>query len=60
MLSKLIHVLDGAMGTMIQKRELEEEDFRGTEFGGWTRRTLFRAAMRESSEGHQIRQHREQ
>ena len=32
-----IHVLDGAMGTMIQKRELEEEDFRGTEFVGWTK-----------------------
>jgi len=27
-----IAILDGAMGTMIQKRELEEEDYRGEEF----------------------------
>lgn len=27
-----ILVLDGAMGTMIQLKNLEEEDFRGTEF----------------------------
>ena len=32
-----MHVMDGAMGTMIQKRELEEDDFRGTEFVGWTK-----------------------
>ncbi|AXI99667.1 methionine synthase (B12-dependent) [Cyclonatronum proteinivorum] len=28
-------VLDGAMGTMIQKHNLEEEDFRGTRFQDW-------------------------
>jgi 5-methyltetrahydrofolate--homocysteine methyltransferase len=27
-----IMILDGAMGTMIQKLKFEEEDFRGTEF----------------------------
>ena len=31
-LQKRILVLDGAMGTMIQMRNLEEEDFRGQEF----------------------------
>ena len=31
-LKKRIMVLDGAMGTMIQLRNLEEEDFRGEEF----------------------------
>lgn len=31
-LKKRILVLDGAMGTMIQKHTLEEEDFRGTRF----------------------------
>ena len=28
-LSKRIMILDGAMGTMLQRRRLEEEDFRG-------------------------------
>ena len=28
-LSKRIMILDGAMGTMLQRRKLEEEDFRG-------------------------------
>lgn len=31
-LKERILVLDGAMGTMIQKHKLEEEDFRGTQF----------------------------
>jgi 5-methyltetrahydrofolate--homocysteine methyltransferase len=30
-----ILVLDGAMGTMIQGRELQEKDFRGDRFSGW-------------------------
>ena len=30
-----ILVLDGAMGTMIQNRDLSEEDFRGTRFADW-------------------------
>lgn len=25
-------IIDGAMGTMIQRHKLEEDDFRGTEF----------------------------
>lgn len=29
-----ILILDGAMGTAIQKYKLEETDFRGTEFAG--------------------------
>lgn len=32
MLQKRIMVLDGGMGTMIQQRNLQEEDFRGQEF----------------------------
>ena len=31
-LLKRIMVLDGAMGTMIQRHDLEEEDYRGEEF----------------------------
>lgn len=30
-----ILMLDGAMGTMLQKQQLEEEDFRGTRFEDW-------------------------
>jgi len=30
-----IIMLDGAMGTMLQKQQLEEEDFRGTRFADW-------------------------
>ncbi|WP_372769353.1 homocysteine S-methyltransferase family protein [Pseudoalteromonas sp.] len=30
-----IHILDGAMGTMIQKYKLEEEDYRGERFANW-------------------------
>ncbi len=35
-LSERILVLDGAMGTMIQKHKLEEEDFRGERFKDWS------------------------
>ena len=31
-LSERVIVLDGAMGTMLQRRELQEEDFRGQRF----------------------------
>ena len=34
-LERKILVLDGAMGTMIQRRRLEENDFRGEEFADW-------------------------
>jgi 5-methyltetrahydrofolate--homocysteine methyltransferase len=34
LLAKRILVLDGAMGTMIQRHRLTEEDFRGARFGG--------------------------
>ena len=30
-----ILMLDGAMGTMLQKKQLEEEDFRGSRFADW-------------------------
>jgi len=33
-LTKRILVLDGAMGTMIQRYKLEEEDYRGKQFKG--------------------------
>ena len=36
-LKKRILVLDGAMGTMIQMRELDETDFRGEEFKNFTK-----------------------
>ena len=32
---KRILVLDGAMGTMIQRHRLEEEHFRGERFADW-------------------------
>lgn len=35
LLEKRILILDGAMGTMIQKQRLQEEDYRGTEFKNW-------------------------
>ncbi len=35
LLTKRILVLDGAMGTMIQRHKLEEEDYRGAEFADW-------------------------
>jgi 5-methyltetrahydrofolate--homocysteine methyltransferase len=34
-LEKQILVIDGAMGTMIQRYKLEEEDYRGTRFANW-------------------------
>ncbi|MBP6776133.1 MAG: homocysteine S-methyltransferase family protein, partial [Piscinibacter sp.] len=37
LLAQRIVVLDGAMGTMIQRRHLGEEDFRGTRFAGHPR-----------------------
>lgn len=33
--AKRILILDGAMGTMIQRHKLEEEDYRGKEFADW-------------------------
>ncbi|MFT4033283.1 MAG: methionine synthase [Siphonobacter sp.] len=35
LLQKRILILDGAMGTMIQRYKLEEEDYRGTRFADW-------------------------
>ncbi len=37
LLAERILVLDGAMGTMIQKERLSEEQFRGERFRGWER-----------------------
>jgi len=36
-LAQRVLVLDGAMGTMIQKHRLSEEDFRGGQFRSWNR-----------------------
>ena len=36
-LAQRVLVLDGAMGTMIQKHRLSEEDFRGVPFRSWNR-----------------------
>lgn len=35
LMAERILVLDGAMGTMIQRRNLEEEDYRGERFADW-------------------------
>ena len=35
LLKKRILVIDGAMGTMIQRYKLAEEDYRGTQFANW-------------------------
>ncbi|MDH5193191.1 MAG: methionine synthase, partial [Nitrospira sp.] len=37
MLKERILILDGAMGTMIQQRKLDEAAFRGDRFKGWTK-----------------------
>ncbi|MBT7307654.1 MAG: hypothetical protein HN842_05510, partial [Gammaproteobacteria bacterium] len=34
-MSQRILILDGAMGTMIQRHQLEEADFRGSRFADW-------------------------
>ena len=36
LLKKRILVIDGAMGTMIQRHKLTESDYRGTKFADWT------------------------
>jgi len=35
LMTKRILILDGAMGTMIQRRKLEEDDYRGERFADW-------------------------
>ena len=35
LMAQRILILDGAMGTMIQRRKLEEEDYRGERFADW-------------------------
>lgn len=34
-LNERILILDGAMGTMLQRHKFEEEDFRGDRFKDW-------------------------
>jgi 5-methyltetrahydrofolate--homocysteine methyltransferase len=36
-LKQRIMIIDGAMGTMVQKHKLEEEDFRGERFKDWAK-----------------------
>ena len=36
LLKKRILIIDGAMGTMIQRHKLTESDYRGTKFADWT------------------------
>ncbi|MBI9032882.1 MAG: homocysteine S-methyltransferase family protein, partial [Bacteroidales bacterium] len=33
---KRVLILDGAMGTMIQRHQLKEEDYRGEQFKDWS------------------------
>ena len=35
LLAKRILIIDGAMGTMIQRHQLEEADYRGERFADW-------------------------
>ena len=35
LLERRIVIIDGAMGTMVQSRDLTEEDFRGERFADW-------------------------
>ena len=35
LLSERILIIDGAMGTMIQRHKLEESDYRGEQFKDW-------------------------
>ena len=35
LLNRQIVIIDGAMGTMIQRHKLQEADYRGTRFAGW-------------------------
>ena len=35
LLAKRILIIDGAMGTMIQRHKLEEKDYRGERFADW-------------------------
>ena len=35
LLDRQIVIIDGAMGTMIQRHKLQEADYRGTRFAGW-------------------------
>ena len=37
LLAERILLLDGAMGTMIQRERLVEEDYRGARFRDWSR-----------------------
>jgi len=40
LLSERILILDGAMGTMVQQYRLQEADYRGVRFAGWTGQDL--------------------
>ncbi|MEI6070777.1 MAG: methionine synthase [Verrucomicrobiae bacterium] len=40
LLSERVLVLDGAMGTMVQQYKLEEADYRGARFAGWSGQDL--------------------
>src|SRR5215469_5530834 len=40
LLRERIVILDGAMGTMIQQRKLDEAGFRGARFAGWQGKPL--------------------
>ena len=40
LLAQRILLLDGAMGTMIQRHKLQEADYRGERFAAWTGQDL--------------------
>jgi len=48
LLQRRVLVLDGAMGTMIQRHKLTEADFRGDRGGRWTERGGHETACRRA------------
>jgi methionine synthase I (cobalamin-dependent) len=45
LLSQRILIIDGAMGTMIQRHKLEEADYRGERFADWHSKPRFVAGV---------------
>ncbi|MFW5725062.1 MAG: methionine synthase [Bacteroidota bacterium] len=56
LISKRILVLDGAMGTMIQRYRLEEEDFRGDRFAGISQKVKGNNDLLSITQPHIIRE----
>src|SRR3954453_24179961 len=55
-LRERILVMDGAMGTMIQRHGISEEDYRGERFDAWSRDVRGKCALLSLSQPDVIRQ----